>query len=147
MPRHRPTPPPAARARVRRLPAPPIATLALGGSLIVWVLLVLTPAIAGAGTVPVGTLPGDPAACPLTLIAEEGMPIPGGGALFQTNSAGVNGRGEVVFAARIAGDPRDEAILVADADGLRVIARGCGGVGGGLGCGDPTPLGGTYASF
>ncbi|MEM6795433.1 MAG: hypothetical protein AAF725_15760, partial [Acidobacteriota bacterium] len=106
------------------------------------------PALAAGGVT--GTLPRDPEACPLVLLAENGMPVPGGGTLDTRFlwSASVNDRGEIAFTAAIDGDPQDEGLFIARRTGLQVIARGCGGAGGtGLGCGDPTPAGGTYTGF
>jgi hypothetical protein len=61
---------------------------------------------------------------------------------------GTNGR--VAFMAGVDGAARNQGIFFADAAGLHVIAMGCGG-GGGSGapgnCGDPSPLGGTFAGF
>ena len=58
--------------------------------------------------------------------------------------------GGIAFVSRIAGNARNQAVVVAQGNGLRAIAVGCGG-GGGSGvygaCGDPAPGGGTIAGL
>lgn len=58
--------------------------------------------------------------------------------------------GRVAFVAAITGTARNQAVMVSDGQSLRAIAVGCGGPGGSGApgaCGDPTPIGGTFAGF
>ena len=56
-----------------------------------------------------------------------------------------------LFVASVNGAERNQGIFVADEQGLHPIAIGCGGGGGsgdpGSGCGDPSPIGGTFSGF
>ncbi|MEM8998376.1 MAG: hypothetical protein AAGF23_26565, partial [Acidobacteriota bacterium] len=90
--------------------------------------------------------------CPLVMLAETGMALPGGGTLdvdFGLPPIIDDGR-EVSFTAGVDGDPRNQGLFVVGSEGLREILRGCGGtVGDGEGgnCGDPTPIGGTFSGL
>ncbi|MBK8975458.1 MAG: hypothetical protein IPM29_06000 [Planctomycetes bacterium] len=92
--------------------------------------------------------------CGTLVAAYDGQPIVnGGGATLITNAfmnpACVNRNGDIAFFAEASG-ARNQGIFVADSTGVRAIAMGCGG-GGGSGrhgtCGDPSPVGGTFAGF
>lgn len=65
------------------------------------------------------------------------------------NPACINRRGQLAFVGGATG-VRNQGVFVADQNGVRAIAMGCG-QGGGSGqhgsCGDPSPLGGTFAGF
>lgn len=108
--------------------------------------------------------PGNPASADLTsltaahcgtlMTAYDGQPIlNGGGATVITNGfmnpACVNRVGAIAFVGEASG-ARNQGIFVADASGVRAIVMGCG-QGGGSGqhgtCGDPSPIGGTFAGF
>jgi len=95
-----------------------------------------------------------PALCGTLVAAYDGQPIViGGGATLITNAAMnpacVNSDGVIAFFAEASG-LRNQGIFVADGTGVRAIAMGCG-QGGGSGrhgtCGDPSPVGGTFAGF
>lgn len=98
---------------------------------------------------------GSAAACDATVLAGHGQPSPigDGGTLSpwgHARSATLNNRGEAVLLVDIVGAARNQAIVVADADGMRAIAVGCGGAGGSGstdGCGDPAPGGGSFSGF
>ncbi|MBM4063793.1 MAG: hypothetical protein FJ265_22240, partial [Planctomycetes bacterium] len=92
--------------------------------------------------------------CGTLLTARYGQPIANAaGSSLQTlafmNPACVNRRGQIAFVANAAGQ-RNQGVFVADGSTVRAIAMGCG-QGGGSGqhgtCGDPSPLGGTFAGF
>lgn len=100
--------------------------------------------------------PGAGAAyCPVkTVFAWNTQPVPGGGTLELqafTFGATLGGVPSIAFVSRIAGVDRNQAIFVADASGLQPIAVGCGSGGGsgdpGSGCGDPSPIGGTFSGL
>ena len=85
--------------------------------------------------------------------AWHGELVPGGGTLNPiafANPATMGTNGRIAFMANVDGSPRNQGIFVADAAGLHPIAMGCGN-GGGSGvhgnCGDPSPIGGTFAGF
>jgi hypothetical protein len=115
--------------------------------------------VRGAPSAPLGTPPSILAAtAPCAIVdalAFHGQPVPGGGTLSPVafvNPATVNAAGRLAFFAPVAGAARNQGIFVADATGgLVPIAMGCGGGGGsgvpGGGCGDPTPLGGTFSGM
>lgn len=116
---------------------------------------VLTGRLPGAAVAPgAGMAASAPDACAaLAARAWHGQPVPGGGTLspvafVNPATAGLGGR--VAFFAQVDGSPRNQGIFTADAAGLHVVAMGCGG-GGGSGapgaCGDPSPVGGTFAGF
>ena len=106
----------------------------------------------GAG--PVSLTSVTAAHCGTLMAAYDGQPIlNGGGATVITNAfmnpACMNRNGAIAFVGEASG-PRNQGIFVVDAGGLRAIAMGCG-QGGGSGvhgtCGDPSPVGGTFAGF
>jgi hypothetical protein len=85
--------------------------------------------------------------------AWHGQLVPGGGTLSPiafANPATMGGDGRIAFMANVDGSARNQGIFVADAAGLHPVAMGCGG-GGGSGahgsCGDPSPIGGSFAGF
>jgi hypothetical protein len=81
------------------------------------------------------------------VLAWGGMAIPGGGLLggnFPTVPT-TNALGQVCFASDVLEAAQDEGVFVADDRGLRIIALGC--TTSGATCGDPTPLGGTFADI
>jgi hypothetical protein len=95
-----------------------------------------------------------PAFCGTLVAAYDGQPIlNAAGATVITdafmNPACTNRDGAIAFYARASG-VRNQGIFVADGAGVHAIAFGCG-QGGGSGqhgtCGDPSPVGGTFAGF
>ncbi|MCC6670680.1 MAG: hypothetical protein IT458_06450 [Planctomycetes bacterium] len=95
-----------------------------------------------------------PPHCGTRIAAYDGEPIlNGGGATLITNAfmnpACMNRTGTIAFYAGATG-ARNQGIFVADGTGVRAIVMGCG-QGGGSGqhgtCGDPSPVGGTFAGF
>ena len=94
-------------------------------------------------------------ACGVTPVAWQGQPLPDGesGTLDPVaffNSATLDNNGRIAFVANVVGADRNQGVFTADADGLDIIMLGCGD-GGGSGvpgtCGDPTPIGGTFAGI
>ena len=94
------------------------------------------------------------ASCGTVVGVSDGMPIVNApGAYVTTNAfmnpACINRRGELAFVGDATGS-RNQGIFVADSAGVHAIAMGCGG-GGGSGqhgsCGDPSPIGGSFAGF
>lgn len=93
--------------------------------------------------------------CPAkTPFAWNGQAVPGGGTLglaAYSWDAMLNDEPSIAFVSRIDGVERNQAVFVADAGGLQPIAVGCGGGGGsgdpGSGCGDPSPIGGTFSGL
>lgn len=92
-------------------------------------------------------------ACSVAPVAWQGQPLPDGesGTLDPVaffNSATLNNSGRIAFVANVADADRNQGVFTADADGLHIVMLGCGD-GGGTGvpgdCGDPTPIGGTFA--
>ncbi|MHC5212375.1 MAG: choice-of-anchor tandem repeat NxxGxxAF-containing protein [Planctomycetota bacterium] len=86
--------------------------------------------------------------------AWHGQPVPGGGTLSPlafSNPATMGADGRVAFFSVVDGAARNQGIFTADSAGLHAIAMGCGGGGGsgvpGGGCGDPTPIGGTFSGM
>ncbi len=84
----------------------------------------------------------------------HGQQVPGGGTLVTWASgttAIVNASDRIAFHAQVAGSPRNQGIFTADSTSLTPIAIGCGGYLGsgdpGTGCGDSTPIGGTFSGF
>src|SRR5262245_19633168 len=91
--------------------------------------------------------------CATQGLAWHSQAVTGGGTLSPlsfANPATIGRDGLVAFYAGVSGVARNQGIFVADAQGLRPIAIGCG-QGGGSGnhgtCGDPAPGGGTFAGF
>ena len=96
----------------------------------------------------------DGAVCGVLPRAWHGQSVLGGGTLAPAASfwpSTIGPAGRVAFVSSIDGSDRNQAVFVADSQGLLVIARGCGGGGGsgnpGSGCGDPSPIGGTFSGL
>lgn len=102
-----------------------------------------------------GGLAGDAAAagCDLVALGWHSQPAPDGGTLSPAafmRAAAIAGAGKVAFMAQVDGAERNQGIFLADENGLTAIAMGCGGLAGSgtpAGCGDPTPIGGTFSGF
>jgi hypothetical protein len=93
-----------------------------------------------------------PEACDLIGLAHYGQDVPGGGTLGSiafADGATVSSTGRIAFVSRIDGVERNQGVFSAGEDGLLPIVIGCGGGGGsgdpGSGCGDPSPIGGTFS--
>ncbi len=111
---------------------------------------------AGPGTEALAAGSGGPI-CGAVAIGRHGEAVPGGGTLNPFaggNPAPLGGsfagaRG--AFFAQVSGSARNQGIFEHDGTALVPIAVGCGGLGGsgvpGGGCGDPTPVGGTFGGF
>lgn len=90
-----------------------------------------------------------------TMLAPSGQSLPIGEAGFLNagatfNSAAVDRDGRIALVAQVWGAKRNQGIFMADSSGLRVIALGCGAIGGSgstADCGDPTPIGGTFSGM
>jgi hypothetical protein len=102
--------------------------------------------------------PGGSAVCASSAAGVQNEVVPGGGSLapeaFANPSAiagGFSTPARAAFFAQVTGSPRNQGIFVHDGTQLVPIAVGCGGPGGsgvaGSGCGDPTPVGGTFGGF
>jgi hypothetical protein len=92
--------------------------------------------------------------CSKSALAWHNQPVPGGGVLSPLahgNPTSLSAGGRIVFFADVNGVLRNQGIFAADAMGLHPIVIGCGGGGGsgnpGTGCGDPSPIGGTFSGF
>ncbi|MCI0566976.1 MAG: hypothetical protein L0Z52_02135 [Acidobacteria bacterium] len=92
--------------------------------------------------------------CNLRARAWHGQAIVTGGTLNPVafaNPAIISSSGRIAFMARVDGIERNQGIFVVDDLGLAPIVTGCGGGGGsgdpGTGCGDPSPIGGTFSGF
>src|SRR5712692_8502168 len=99
-----------------------------------------------------GTVAERPEACDLIGLAHYGQDVPGGGTLGSiafADGATISSTGRIAFVSRIDGTERNQGIFSAGEDGLLPIVIGCGGGGGsgdpGSGCGDPSPIGGTFS--
>ncbi len=103
-----------------------------------------------------------PAVCSIVPLALQGRAMATGGTLrpFAWGSAasaarsggagGGAGGGAIAFVAHIAGAARNQGVFVADGQGVRTVAIGCGGTGGAGSsgaCGDPAPGGGTFGGM
>ena len=89
-----------------------------------------------------------------SVLVRYGDNVPGVGplALNAANStANVNAYGQAAFYADVQGASRNQGIFVADGLSVTPIVIGCGGGGGsgvpGNGCGDPSPIGGTFSGI
>ena len=87
-------------------------------------------------------------------LARYGQDLPGGGRLASIAFADgetISSTGRIAFVSRVDGAERNQGIFSAGEDGLVPIAMGCGGGGGsgvpGSGCGDPSPIGGTFSGL
>ena len=97
---------------------------------------------------------GDPV-CGAEAVAYEGEPMPPGetgtlSTLAFARSANINRNGRIAFVAGVDGSTRNQGVFTADANGVTAIAIGCGNGGGSGsvdGCGDPTPIGGTFSGL
>jgi len=96
--------------------------------------------------------PAGTGTCSATPVDWQGQALPDGelGTLDPVafvHSATINNGGRIAIAAHVDNADRNQGIFTADADGLHIVALGCGD-GGGSGnpgtCGDPTPIGGTF---
>src|SRR5229473_2758028 len=92
--------------------------------------------------------------CELLGLARYGQDVPGGGTLVSiafADGESINSMGRIAFVSRVGGAERNQGIFSAGQDGLVPIAMGCGGGGGsgvpGSGCGDPSPIGGTFSGL
>lgn len=104
--------------------------------------------------VPVPLLPLQTTTCSdVHVRAVQGQAGPEGGRLAGATlpyAATLGAGGKIAFVSRITGPSRNQAVLVSDGQSLRAIAVGCGGAGGEGApgsCGDPTPIGGTFAGI
>jgi hypothetical protein len=86
-------------------------------------------------------------------IVLNGTPVPGGGFLDcdgDFHPAAMNASGQIAFYSQISGAERNQGMFRAEVGGLIPIAIGCGDIGGSGQpgpCGDPTPVGGTFAGM
>ena len=92
--------------------------------------------------------------CELLGLARYGQDVPGGGTLVSiafADGESINSMGRIAFVSRVGGAERNQGIFSAGGDGLVPIVMGCGGGGGsgvpGSGCGDPSPIGGTFSGL
>ena len=92
--------------------------------------------------------------CDLVGLAFYGQEVPGGGTLASisfADGATISPDGQVALVSKINGADRNQGVFVAGRDGLLPIVIGCGGGGGsgdpGSGCGDPSPIGGTFSGL
>lgn len=90
----------------------------------------------------------------MTLLAWQGQSVPGGGTLATApfyEGPQMNASGQIAFIGRVAGSERNHGLFMADEEGLHPIVMGCGGGGGsgnpGSGCGDSSPIGGTFSGL
>ncbi|HKE49841.1 MAG TPA: choice-of-anchor tandem repeat NxxGxxAF-containing protein, partial [Rhodanobacteraceae bacterium] len=102
----------------------------------------------------VATPAGDPV-CGAAALAWQGEPMPAGetgtlDTLAFARPATLDDNGRIAFVSQVDGATRNQGVFVADDNGVRVIAMGCGD-GGGSGssdtCGDPSPIGGTFSGL
>ncbi len=99
--------------------------------------------------------PAGDSVCGADAVAYEGEPMPSPetgtlSTLAFARSGNINQLGRVAFVAGVDGSTRNQGVFTADANGVSVIAMGCGaggGSGGTDGCGDPTPIGGTFSGL
>jgi hypothetical protein len=92
--------------------------------------------------------------CELLGLARYGQDVPGGGTLGSiafADGESINSMGRIAFVSRVDGAERNQGVFSAGGDGLVPIVMGCGGGGGsgipGSGCGDPSPIGGTFSGL
>ncbi|MBL8733028.1 MAG: hypothetical protein JNN13_11720 [Planctomycetes bacterium] len=143
--------------RILLLPILTACTVPLLGQTFVRVrddVTVRGPTTIGAGAATTSaSAPAPTASCATLPLALQGVGIPGAGTLSPAsfmNPATINRAGAIAFFANTTSSTRNQGIFVADAAGLHAIAIGCG-QGGGSGahgtCGDPSPIGGSFAGF
>jgi len=96
--------------------------------------------------------PSPTGVCDLVGLAYYGQEVPEGGTLASisfADGATISPDGQIAFVSRINGAERNQGVFVAGKAGLLPIVIGCGGGGGsgdpGSGCGDPSPIGGTFS--
>lgn len=99
-------------------------------------------------------IPVTPAICGDAARGLDGQPLVDGGALAIGQfpfGATLGSDGAMAFYSQVSGTPRNQGVFVANANGVRSIARGSGlGLGSGspgAAVGDPTPIGGRFAGF
>jgi hypothetical protein len=93
--------------------------------------------------------------CSATPVGWYGQSLPNGetgtlNPMSFSRSATINAHGRIAFSSSVDGAARNQGIFTADAQGLRIVALGCGGDGGSGatdGCGDPSPIGGSFSGF
>lgn len=99
--------------------------------------------------------PADADVCGATAVAWHGQTLPDGEAgtlnpIAFMRPATINAGGRIAFTAKVDDADRNQGTFTADAQGLHIVALGCG-ADGGYGstgtCGDPTPIGGTFGGF
>lgn len=99
--------------------------------------------------------PADAEVCAATAVAWHGQALPDGEAgtlnpIAFMRPATINAGGRIAFTAKVDGADRNQGTFTADAQGLKIVALGCGadgGYGSTQTCGDPTPIGGTFGGF
>jgi hypothetical protein len=103
---------------------------------------------------PATSAPVQASVCNALGVARYGQAVPGGGTLACIAHGNAVTRTDLAgsaFFSAINGSPRNQAIFIADAQGLTPIVVGCGGGGGsgnpGSGVGDPSPIGGTFSGL
>ena len=97
---------------------------------------------------------GDPV-CGASALAWQGEPMPAGetgtlSTIAFARPAALDDAGRIAFVSQVDGATRNQGVFVADDAGVRVIAMGCGAGGGSGstdGCGDASPIGGTFSGF
>lgn len=99
--------------------------------------------------------PSDADVCGASAVAWHGQTLPNGetgtlNPIAFMRPATINAGGRIAFTAKVDGAERNQGTFAADAQGLKIVALGCG-ADGGYGstetCGDPTPIGGTFGGF
>jgi hypothetical protein len=90
----------------------------------------------------------------IAALAWHGEPVPGGGTLDPVafaNPTTTGSTGRIAFFSNVSGSARNQGIFTATPQGLVPVVLGCGGGGGsgnpGSGCGDPSPIGGTFSGI
>lgn len=99
--------------------------------------------------------PADADICGANAVAWNGQTLPDGEAgtlnpVAFMRPATINASGRLAIYGKVDGAARNQGIFTADAQGLRIVALGCGADGGSGStdtCGDPTPIGGTFGGF
>lgn len=93
--------------------------------------------------------------CGATPVGWYGQALPNGESgtlnpMAFSRAATINAHGRIAFSSGVDGAARNQGIFTADAEGLHIVALGCGGEGGSGatdGCGDPSPIGGRFSGF
>lgn len=105
-----------------------------------------------------GSIASTNPSCGVDAFAWHGESLASGGTLAPNAAAnpataiGANGApASIAFVASVSGQSRNQGVFVSDGTSVTPIAIGCGGGGGsgvpGSGCGDGTPIGGTFSGF